>query len=838
MFNSLNVAQSGLKVAQVQVENVMNNLANENTAGYKSRTVNTAELDINDLRETGRGAVVQGVERSTSVYMYQNLLTEESKNSSLDELNIMLEDIESIFYETDDAGLSADLNRYFASIENLKASPSYEIYKNDLVNNANVLIENMQILYSEIEQREATTLGNTKNTVKEINGLLKDIGDISFEIQNSTVVQHDLLDKRDRLEKELAEYIDVDISREDQYMLEIGGVVAVRHDNNVRDIKVAEDYEIQRDVYTLENQSGYKSSIIDTTTVTWDDTDKFGEIQRMYISGDTTGQVNFLGTFVAGSAADDTAATTAINIVNDSAAIISNWNTNNPDREIASITSPQSGELEITYKDTEGDVANIDETSSVGVTFVASTEKVTQKMAISGVATAQVEFLGTLIAGSAAADTAADTATKIVADATAIIDNWNAANPGDEIATITSSVAGELEITYVNSSSEPPAMADATSEGITFVATNQWKKGVMDSITYTLNNKDSIEITVGEVLTNASDTDGDGINDADLTVDSTNIIQALVYKINNDTSLSKDITAYNGSYALDSDGNKVLRTPTNTDYYLIIESNTEGEKGAFKGEIIVNDTTAGYTVDDDDNPTTAKVGTIRTYVEKNELISKQATDDIHLEVYESEIPIESGRLKSMIDNLNTNSQNNKFADYKEQLDQLAYALSDLSSGFIENDDGTYVYGLDKITYNDDYDKKVEIGLFSGASVRTLSFTDNMVNTLDQEKLDYLASLQWKDDVDFDGSGENKTSFSIFYQELRVNIADDRENIRFRKESQAAVTESLENNYNKLTKVDKDTEMIELIKYQASYEANARMITVVDEMLATILGMKR
>ncbi|MEA2050394.1 MAG: flagellar basal body rod C-terminal domain-containing protein [Campylobacterota bacterium] len=725
MFNSLNIAQSGLKVSQVQVENVMNNLANENTVGYKSRTVNVAELDMNDLRETGRGVVVEDVSRSTSVYMYQNLLTEESKNSELDELNIMLEDIESIFYETDDSGLSADLNRYFTSIENLRTSPDNEIYKNDITNNANILIESLQTLYSEIEQREATTIGNAKEAVNEINGLLQDIGDISYDIQNTSVTQLDLLDKRDALEKELSEYIDVDISRENQYMLELGGLVAVRHDNNVRSLEVVEEYQVQRDVYTLPNTPGYVDSIIDTAIGTWSDSDQTSEVQKMYVNGNTTGQVNFLGTFVDSSVAGEDAETTANRIVADSANIISHWNSVYPDREIQSITSPNAGELEITYKDSEGDVAVIAETSSEGVTFITSSETT---------------------------------------------------------------------------------------------------KGIADSITYTLNNEHDITITVGETVNGQ-------------VVDQTNIIQSLVYKINNDSDMSKDITAYNGSYTVDDNGSKVLRTPTDQDYYLIIESNIEGEEGAFKGEIIVNDETAGYTVDDDGNATTAEVSTKRTYVEKNEVISKVASDDIHIEVFGDEIELSSGRLKSMMDNLQTDSESNKFANYKEQLDQFAYALSNLSSGYIENDDGSYVYGLDEITYNDDYDKKVEIGLFTGSSVSSLSFNDNMVNTLDQEKLDYLAEIQWKEDIDFDGTGENKTSFYTFYQELRVNIADDRENVIFRKESQAAVTESLETNYNKITKVDSDNEMISLIQYQAAYEANAKMITVVDEMLQTILGMK-
>ena len=49
---------------------------------------------------------------------------------------------------------------------------------------------------------------------------------------------------------------------------------------------------------------------------------------------------------------------------------------------------------------------------------------------------------------------------------------------------------------------------------------------------------------------------------------------------------------------------------------------------------------------------------------------------------------------------------------------------------------------------------------------------------------------------------------------------------------------MQNAYDKMTKVDKDAEMIELIKFQSAYEANAKMVTVVDQMLQTLLGMKR
>ena len=143
MLNILNVAQTGLKISQTQVENVMNNLANENTPGYTKRVVNVSELEQSDSRQTGRGVQLDDVSRLTDIYMYQNLIQEEGKLSNLNELNTMLSEIETIFSETDDSGLSADIDRYFNSIENLRTSPNNEVYKNDVENNATVIVKNL-----------------------------------------------------------------------------------------------------------------------------------------------------------------------------------------------------------------------------------------------------------------------------------------------------------------------------------------------------------------------------------------------------------------------------------------------------------------------------------------------------------------------------------------------------------------------------------------------------------------------------------------------------------------------------------------------------------------------
>ena len=302
MLNILNVAQTGLKTAQTQVENVMNNLANENTPGYKKRVVNISEIEHADSRMTGRGVQIQDVSRITNIYMYQNLIREESKLSNINALNSMLSDIESIFHETDTAGLSADINRYFNSVENLRTSPNNEIYKNDVSNNAQVIVLNLQSLYKNIEKKEESTKLNIKENVSQINTLLTEIGNLSKKIAESTNGNpNDLLDKRDNLEKELAQFIDVEISRDEPYQLKIAGVSAVRFNTNVHNVTLIENYTPQTDVYAKVDDDGttivpYTDSLIDKTT--WNNT-PMSEVQTIDISGNATSQVKFLGTSVA-----------------------------------------------------------------------------------------------------------------------------------------------------------------------------------------------------------------------------------------------------------------------------------------------------------------------------------------------------------------------------------------------------------------------------------------------------------------------------------------------------------------------------------------------------------
>ena len=81
MLSSLGTALSGLNAARISVENISNNIANENTPGYKKRTVQMNEMNSLDSIIAGQGVNIGGINRVVSQYMYDNIMAENAKKN-------------------------------------------------------------------------------------------------------------------------------------------------------------------------------------------------------------------------------------------------------------------------------------------------------------------------------------------------------------------------------------------------------------------------------------------------------------------------------------------------------------------------------------------------------------------------------------------------------------------------------------------------------------------------------------------------------------------------------------------------------------------------------------
>ena len=191
--------------------------------------------------------------------------------------------------------------------------------------------------------------------------------------------------------------------------------------------------------------------------------------------------------------------------------------------------------------------------------------------------------------------------------------------------------------------------------------------------------------------------------------------------------------------------------------------------------------------------------------------------------------------------MSTDSTMNKYQTYLDKLDAFAKTLSDITDKYSVDSSGKYIYG--EMASDAQNGTINSLGLFSGSSVKTLKFNSSSVNDLTQTGLDYLATIQWKNDLNFEGKAQGTASndsysLSHFYNSIKIEVSSDNEDVINAKDVQDAIKQSIQTSYDQLTKVDKDDEMLSLITFQAAYTANAKIVTAIDDMLQTLLGMKR
>ena len=283
---------------------------------------------------------------------------------------------------------------------------------------------------------------------------------------------------------------------------------------------------------------------------------------------------------------------------------------------------------------------------------------------------------------------------------------------------------------------------------------------------------------------NSSDLSDSNFSDGDtisiVLNDTTTLTLSASVSASGDNDLKNQIMDAINNNSNFSDYEAYLDTSNN----LVIKSNIAGEEGNFDISISV----AGNEMIKNSN-------------------SVEAQNSVSTAVYNNKLSLSSGSLKAITQEL-TSSTSNLYA-YKDSLDDFAKALVDYTSS------------------------NSSVKLFNGTDVESLSFNQSNVSSLTSDDLENLAQIQWDEDVTI---GSSKTSFTEFYQDLLVTISSNVENNSFKLESQDAIVSSLTSTYNNLTKVDSDEEMINLLQYQAAYEANAKVITAVDEMLQTLLNM--
>ncbi|MCI5727191.1 MAG: flagellar hook-associated protein FlgK [Clostridium sp.] len=219
LFGTFNIATRGLSAAQTTIDVTSHNVANANTEGYSRQR---AELETTRPMSTqlfrgqlGTGVKVSAIDRIRDTFLDYQYRTENSTLGRADVRNTSLYQIETLFNEPSDTGISTLIGKFFDSFQELAKQPNSSNARTVAVQQTVALADALNHAHTKLSDLIVDTKDSLRANAKDVNSLLDQINTLNKEIKTvSTAGQrpNDLMDRRDKLLDELSYKFNIQIT--------------------------------------------------------------------------------------------------------------------------------------------------------------------------------------------------------------------------------------------------------------------------------------------------------------------------------------------------------------------------------------------------------------------------------------------------------------------------------------------------------------------------------------------------------------------------------------------------------------------------------------------------
>ncbi len=221
LFSTLNTGVSGLSAAELAISTTGHNISNADNEYYTRQRVSTeASTPLSTVPgDVGTGVSVTSISRIHDEYVFGRL--KDSSNSlSYDSYSKnTLEEVAKYFPDLDGVGVSADLQEYYASWNNLASNPDDSSQKIALVESAINLTDNISQSRDSVRTLQDSVNDQLKTNLDEVNRIGEQIAQLNKDISRTEVIEpnraNDLRDQRDKLELTLSDLLDVSVFKGD-----------------------------------------------------------------------------------------------------------------------------------------------------------------------------------------------------------------------------------------------------------------------------------------------------------------------------------------------------------------------------------------------------------------------------------------------------------------------------------------------------------------------------------------------------------------------------------------------------------------------------------------------
>ncbi len=239
---SLATYQTAMDITSHNVANV----SNENYSRQKiSFTTEAPQKTANFI--WGSGVKIDDIVRVRNQMIDSQLRNSYSSFYGNEQESLVLAEIEEVFSEPSELGLSTTLTEFFNAWNELSVSPNSMALRYQVAQKTEQLSERFKIVYNNLNEISYDTTQNFASKTENLNTLLQQVHSINRQIVDSGMTgisANDLMDQRDYYIDEIAKLANISVVLDDNNaaIISIGGVQAVDANSLVQfDAKVIND---------------------------------------------------------------------------------------------------------------------------------------------------------------------------------------------------------------------------------------------------------------------------------------------------------------------------------------------------------------------------------------------------------------------------------------------------------------------------------------------------------------------------------------------------------------------------------------------------------------------
>jgi len=215
IFDSLHIAATSLRAQQKSMDVVSNNIANANTPGYTRQRAELAEVGTQKLGGVnfGRGVDLAGIGRIADPLIDRALANNQSQSSFWDTLATGLGSIENLFGSLNSPGLSASLDAFFGSWQQLANNPQDMAQRLNVRSKGSDIATQLASMSQQLIDLQKSSDAQIDQKLGEANTIIDRVAKLSISIRHAQSTPNrqanDLLDQRDELVRQLGQTIPI-----------------------------------------------------------------------------------------------------------------------------------------------------------------------------------------------------------------------------------------------------------------------------------------------------------------------------------------------------------------------------------------------------------------------------------------------------------------------------------------------------------------------------------------------------------------------------------------------------------------------------------------------------